>query len=123
MNPKVPDVLGRVLNLAHVTLDHPTGDLRRLDQIEKLFDEVHHASTWPSEGPSLVNDWTLMLMKMLRKIERLGPLGDTDELARATTVGLALMPYVSADVLKAHAIAARPSTTDHDFKRRARWPS
>lgn len=109
----IAQLLSRVLGVAERSLDRPSGEPRRRDEIEGLFEQVAQAQRdAPLEGGHrLVNDWTAMLMKMVRMIERLGPLGDRDELARATTVGLALLPYVRADLstaldLKAGAMGA-----------------
>ena len=120
MNPKVPEILSDVIGLAEKTLDRPTGDFRRLDKIEQLFVRVHALCEAATDQPRrYVNEWTLMLMTMLRKIERAGPLGDLNELARATTVGLALINYVKADLSDA-LDASRAPTSDHDFKQPVR---
>ncbi len=120
MNPGVPDLLSRVLAEAGSTLDRPSGDLRRLDRLERLFDEVAAGTHWATDDRRgrLINDWTVMLVKMLRMIERLGPLGDAGELARAMTVGLALLPYVQADAraaldARAAALSARDGGDVH----------
>jgi hypothetical protein len=119
MNPQVPGILSRVLEAASKTLDRPTGDPRRLDQIERLFDDVHTACNWPTDQPKrFVNEWTLTLMTMLRKIERAGPLGYGDELNRAMTVGLSLLPFIQRDGFDAMKVAAHAPTSDHDFKAR-----
>ena len=116
MNPYIPDSLSDVIGIAEKSLDQPTGDLRRLDKIEQLFVRVHAAAEAPTDQPRrYVNEWTLQLMMMLRKIERAGPLGDQTELQRAATVGLALLPYIKIDLVAAM-LAARASTTEHDFK-------
>lgn len=116
MNPHIPEILSAVIGLADKTLDRPTGDYRRLDQIEQLYTRVHVACECATDQPRrFVNEWTLMLMTMLRKIERAGPLGDVNELARASTVGLALIEYVRRDFADALDASIAP-TSDHDFK-------
>lgn len=118
MNPRVPDILSRVTEAARRTLDRPSGDPRRLDAIEQLFEEAQEATSLATDQPRrFVNDWTMMLLTMLSRLERLGPLGPADDLARAETVGRALLPYVQDDMFAAHRAAARPRTTDHDFNR------
>lgn len=105
MNPKVPDLLSRVVEMASKTLDRATGDLRRLDQIDRLVDEVIEACDWPTdEKRRFVNDWTRMLMQMVRKLERLGPQGELEEMLRAGTVAHLLLPRVAEDLLEARKV-------------------
>jgi hypothetical protein len=120
MNPRIPDLLSRVTDLAVKALERPSGDTgraaRRIEALEGLHDEAHDAMAWPGEeSRRLVNDWTLMLIKAARIIERAAAAGEPDDLARATTVANVLLPYVLADCLTARTIAARPATSDHDF--------
>jgi hypothetical protein len=115
MKRPVPDLLSAILAVAAKTLDRPSGDLRRLDDIEKLFEETNIAIA----GASIyINEWTLLLLRMMRKIEQQGPLGDPDTLQRAMVVAHAIQSFVMTDSLDAHrAFAAeRMSTTDHNFK-------
>lgn len=117
MNPQIPNILSAVVGLAEKTLDRPTGDLRRQDQIEQLFAKVHAAADAATDQPRrFVNEWTLMLMTMLRKIERAGPFGDLLELTRATTIGTACLQFVVKDLSAALDVASAVRTTDHDFK-------
>lgn len=121
MNPNTPDLLSRILKMADATLDRPSGDIRRLDTIEKLFEEADRVCARPSEERfALVNEWTLLLIKMMRKLEQLGPLGPAEDVKRALAVGHAIVPGIIADSLEAHRLAAqaRPATSDHDFHRR-----
>jgi hypothetical protein len=113
MKPHIPDLLSSILSIADKTLDRPTGDPRRLDDINRLFDQAQIALA----GATLhVNEWTLLLLRMLRKIEQHGPLGEAGDIERAMTVGLALKPYVANDCLAAHQAAAEPAaTTDQDY--------
>ena len=116
MKRPVPDLLSAILAAADKTLDRSTGDLRRLDEIETLFEDANIAIA----GASIhVNEWTLLLLRMMRKIEQLGPLGDPDTLQRAMIVAHAIRPSIIADSLAAHRAYAieRNTTTDHDFKR------
>lgn len=115
MNPKIPDLLASVLAAAEKTLPRPSGDARRQEQIEKLHDEVAALAGRAANHP-LVNDWTVMLVKLLRKLERMGPFGEAGELARAAQVGLVLLPYVRADLAAALDILARgPATTEQTY--------
>jgi hypothetical protein len=117
MNPHIPEILTTVIELAEKSLDKPSGELRRLDKIEQLFVRVHAAAEAPTDQRRrFVNEWTLQLMMMLRKVERLD---DTLEQARAATVGLAILQFVKRDLADAM-IAAIASTSDHDFKKPVR---
>jgi len=118
MNPKITDILARTIAAAEQTLDRSSGDARRLDVIERLFEEVTAAARRPCEhGENPINDWTAMLLTMLRKIERAGPYGDAQELTRAVTIGAVLLPCVQRDLaLALTTIAqARAATTDQDY--------
>lgn len=120
MNPKTPELLGRVLALAEKVLDRPSGDPRRQDAVEKLFDEVHEATSWGTDEKAgrLVNQWTVLLVQMMRRIETLGPLGDADELVRASTIGAVLIGFVQRDCVAALGIAARGGRADREGARR-----
>jgi hypothetical protein len=105
MNPKIPDLLSRAVEMASKSLDRAIGDPRRLDQIDRLVDEVIEACDWPTdEKRRFVNDWTRMLMQMVRRLERLGPLGDPDEIIRAGTVAGILLRHVGEDLLAARKV-------------------
>jgi hypothetical protein len=114
MNPKTPELLGRVLKLAEQVLDRPSGDPRRQDAVEKLFGEVHDATSWGTDEKAgrLINQWTVLLVQMMRKIEALGPMGDADELVRAATMGSVLLGFVQRDCLAALEIKARGGRAD-----------
>ncbi len=116
MNPKTPELLGRVLKLADQVLDRPSGDPRRQDMVERLFEEVHDATSWGTDEKAgrLINQWTVLLVQMMRKIETLGPLGDADELVRAATIGAVLLGFVQRDSLAALEIAARGGRADRN---------
>jgi hypothetical protein len=110
MKPECPDILTRVLAIAEKTLDRPTGHHRRRDEIEKLFEEVAAAKEWPTDRPPrVVNEWTELLVKMLRKIEAIGPYGDQHDVTRAAVVAKTLVELVQRDLLSALQIAARPT--------------
>lgn len=121
MTAPAADLLSRILEVSDKTLDRATGDMRRLDRIELLFEEASRFAARLHDGPrAFVNEWTLLLLTMLRKLERHGPLGDAREIKRAMTVAAVVREHVIADSLDAHLYAAnaRPSTSDHDFKHR-----
>jgi len=110
MNPRVPELLSRLLDLAARTLERPSGDARRVALAETLVEQVFEGAGWATDTPPrLINDFTLMLAKLLRLIEREGPLGDREIIVRAETVARALLPFVQADASRAMALAARPS--------------
>lgn len=120
MNPRAPDLLSRIVGQAERTLDQPTGDARRQDTIEKLIEEVAAAQNWGTEHPPrVVNEWTEMLVKMLRKIEREGPLGSVDVTARAMQLGHVLLDFVRRDLARAldELAAQRPATTEQERNR------
>ena len=105
MNPKVPDLLSRTVEIAARTIERSSDDPRQIEQIERLLDDVTTACDWPTDAPRrLVNDWTRMLLQMARRLERLGPLGEADEIVRAGTVARVLLPHVAADLLEARKI-------------------
>lgn len=99
MKPEMTALLSEIIGAAEKTLDRPTGDPRRLDQLEKLFDRVGEACNWPTDQPRrLCDESTALLMTQLRAIERLGLFGDRHELSWRATVAAALLPYVKADL-------------------------
>lgn len=115
MNPAVPGLLSDVLAAAEKTLAAPGNDPRRLDQLERLIDRVDEAMQWGTDQPRrFVNDWTLMLLKMVRKLERLGPFGDGDEAPRARTLAVMLTDFVRADAGQALEVTARAPLPDSD---------
>jgi hypothetical protein len=113
MNPKIPDLLSRVLEAAARTLERPSGDPRRLDVIERLHDDVREGFAWGEDGPRrLINDETVALVQQLRRIEREGPLGEPLVLTRAETIARALLPYVQEDAMAALTALHRVSTSE-----------
>jgi hypothetical protein len=102
VRPEIPDILSRVLELSHQTLDRASGSPKRLDALERLIEDVAAAKEWPTEqAHHYVNDWTAMLLTMLRKIEREAPLRVSSESQRAEIVARALLPLVTRDAAAA----------------------
>lgn len=100
------------------TLGQPSGDPRRLDALEALHELAHRAADWPTDQPRrLVNEWTLLFLAMLRKIERLAADGDRDDQARAFAVAQVLRPFVTLDTQAALEIAAGVPLPDQPYAR------
>jgi hypothetical protein len=116
MRPEIPNILTRVISAAEKTLAKPTGDDRRRDALEQLFEEVDQARQWPTDEPRrFVNEWTRDLVRHLRTLERLGPLGrhtDPDEYSRANKIAAALLPFVAVDKLAARQVELQAGRGD-----------
>ncbi len=114
MKPAIPDLLSAICAIGDRTLDRPTGDPRRLDEINRLLEQAQIAI---AGSTLLVNEWTLLFLRMLRKLEQAGPLGEPEEIARAQAIGLGLQSFISKDCLAAHFAVAnvRAETTDQDY--------
>ncbi len=119
MNPKTTELLSRVIGAAERTLgklgdgaEHHrvSGDPRRREELDRLADEVLVARDWPTDRPPrLINDWTTMLMSMLRGAEREGPHGR--DVLRYVAIGKKILPWVKVDL--GRALEQRPATTEN----------
>lgn len=108
MRPEVPDLLQDVLAAAERTIKRPSGDPRRIDELERLFEKVDGAQHWATDEPRrLVNRRTVELVRELRALERLGPFGEADEIALGKAIAVLLQAQVQRDALAAMMVRAR----------------
>lgn len=116
MNPKIPGILAQVITAGEKTLAQSSGDARRIEALEALHDLVALASDWPTDQRRrYVNEWTVLFVRMLRRIERLHPGTNDEDAARATAIACLLLPAIRFDagcaleVLAGGAIADAPA--------------
>lgn len=107
MRPEMPSLLSDVVGAAERTIDRVTGDVRRIDGLEQLFERVTAACDWATDEPRrLCAEHTKLLVQQLRAIERKGPLSDPHETSWRATIVAALLPYVRADLSAALDVTA-----------------
>ena len=98
MNPRIPSLVSEILAAGVKTIAQPSGDPRRLAALDALLDLAHKAKDWPTDRPRrFVNDWSVIYLSMLLKIERFYGEGERDELARAAAVAKALHGFIKND--------------------------
>ena len=123
MKPGTRELLGAILDMTNAAL----ADMRRridADDVSKLSEQAAAMAAAPDpDGRQLVNEWTLLILRMLGKLAGLGPWSNASEIVRTRRLVGELARFIREDLAEALERSARTITSDRDDTRRAKWPS
>jgi len=118
MNPRLPDMLDRLVALAdRLTRAHDTGGWRSDGTVSVELDQLYGELRLMADDPQpdkIVDDTALLLTDCLRHLNaNAGPLGDAGLAMKWRTLSGAFLPFVRTDYARARGFTAVPDAPDY----------